>query len=95
MKIYKRRPDVELLEVCGEYLLAAAGEARGKCPYITQINASAAELWRVLEGEMSVSELAQAVAESKGKEAKDYLFPAIVFVSKMSKSGQLIEEDRP
>ena len=95
MKIYKRRPDVELLEVCGEHLLAAAGEARGKCPYITQINTAAAELWQALEGEMSVSELAQAFADSQGKQMKEALFAAMVFVSKMSKTGQLIEEDRP
>lgn len=95
MKIYKRRPDVELLEVCGEYLLAAAGEARGKCPYITQINAAAAELWEALEGEMSVSELAQAFADSQGRQMKEALLAAMLFVSKMSKSGHLIEVERP
>ena len=93
MKTYRRRPGVELLEVCGEYLLAAGGEARGKCAYVTQINASAASFWRVLEGRKSVTELARLAAEEQGKGEKELLLPCIVFVSKMGASGHLIEEE--
>ena len=42
MKQFKRRPEVELLEISGEYLLAATRNARAYCPYVTQINESAA-----------------------------------------------------
>lgn len=95
MKAYKRTAGVEMLEVCGEYLLAATGEARGKCPYVTQINASAAEFWRLLEGTKSVPELARLAAEEQGKEEKALLLPCILFVSRMSKSGYLTEEEIP
>lgn len=94
MKVFSKRPGVELLTVCGEYLLAATGEARGACPYISQISASAAEFWSAMEGTMSAPELADRVARSRGKSGKDLVVQSILFVSKMAKSGYLLEGER-
>lgn len=39
---YQIRPGVVLSEVCGEYLLLATMEASRYCPYVYQINETAA-----------------------------------------------------
>ena len=48
MPRYATRPGVELTSICGEYYLVSARAALAYCPYITQINASSAYLWRKL-----------------------------------------------
>jgi len=93
MKVFSRRPGVELLEICGEYLLVATKDARGACPYVTQINASAAAFWKLLDGTMSAGELAACAAQASGQEEKTMLLPVLLFVGKMSKSGYLLEEE--
>lgn len=93
MKKYKRRPGVELLEICGEYLLVATKEARGHCNYVTQVNRSAADFWRQLDGLYSVGELVGRMAEAGTAEKKDLLLPALIFIKKFSGNGYLIEED--
>lgn len=93
MKIYRRRPNVELLEISGEYLLVATKEARDLCPYVTQINESAAACWKLLDRPMPVSELMDKLAHDCGKDNKDVMLPVLVFIQKMTKSGYLVEED--
>ena len=93
MKVYRRRPGVELLEICGESLLVATREARGLCPFVTQLNASASQLWKLFDATYSVNDFAEYAAQALGKEAKSMLLTVIFFVSKMSESGHLIEEE--
>ena len=42
MKQFKRRPEVELLEISGEYLLAATRNAQGVGTIVPHINDTAA-----------------------------------------------------
>ncbi len=93
MKVFSRLPGVELLEICGEYLLVATKDARDKCPYVTQINKSAANYWKLFDKPYSVMAFADYAAEKSGGEAKEVLLPVLSFISKMSRSGYLIEEE--
>ena len=93
MKQFKRRPEVELLEISGEYLLAATRNARAYCPYVTQINESAASYWKLLDRPYSIDELTERAAEVFQKEKKDLLLPILLFIRKLQKSGYLIGED--
>lgn len=72
MKQFKRRPEVELLEISGEYLLAATRNARAYCPYVTQINESAASYWKLLDRPYSIDELTERAAEVFQKEKKRF-----------------------
>ena len=92
MRVFRKQEDVVLVEVCGEQLLVATGQARDLCPFVTQLNASAAAFWRVLEGEMSLQSLVDAAAHAQGTEPKSLLLPGMVFVAK---AGYLVAEDRP
>ena len=93
MKIYKARPGVVLLTVCGEHLLVATGQARGQCPDITQINEAGADFWRIIleEGRFDrVLARVQSELELPSRSA----FPALLaFLSKLTGSGYLISED--
>lgn len=64
------RPDVVLVSVCDEQLLVAAGEARGRVPYVKGINKPGAYFWRLLEqnlGEQTI--IARAAADYACSEA--------------------------
>ena len=71
---YKTRPGIVMAEVCGQYLLAAAKEARKVCPYTTQINETSAFIWNCMSTEegISIEQLLQAVS-------KEYLIDDCVF----------------
>ena len=59
---YPIRPGVVLAEVCGEYLLLATLDAARHCPYVYQINETAAFFWQLLERQLPEEEVAAAVA---------------------------------
>lgn len=49
--------DVVLVNVCGENLLVASGEAKGKLPYVQKLNDTGAFIWRLLEKGLSTDEI--------------------------------------
>ena len=93
MKAIRPREGVELVEICGEYLLVATKEARDHCPFVTQINKSAADYWRLLDGAYTLQSLADKAASEFGKDAKAAFIGALAFISKASKAGYLVSED--
>ena len=58
---YPIRHGVVLEEVCGEYLLLATMDAASHCPYVYQINETAAFFWRLLERQLPEDEMLAAV----------------------------------
>ena len=68
------QPGVILVQVCGEHLLVATREARGKCPYVKQLNATGAYFWTLLAQNMTLGEMTQAAAQRYGAppEPTDY-----------------------
>lgn len=59
---YRIRPGVVLEEVCGEYLLLATMEAGQHCPYVYQINETAAFFWKLLERGLDEDQMAAETA---------------------------------
>ena len=59
---YRIRPGVVLAEVCGEYLLLATMEAGQHCPYVYQINETAAFFWKLLECGLEEDKMAAEIA---------------------------------
>ena len=47
--MYKTRKGIVLTSICGQYVLVASKKARENCPYVTQINETAASCWRLLQ----------------------------------------------
>ena len=63
MRRYHTRPGVVLTTVDEQYLLVASKSAREFCPYITQINDTAAFCWRLLEDGADPDALLEHLAE--------------------------------
>ena len=59
---YRIRPGVVLAEVCGEYLLLATMEAGQHCPYVYQINETAAFFWKLLERGLEEDKMVAEIA---------------------------------
>ena len=62
MERYRTRPGIVLAEIAGEYLLVATKALLDTCPYLTQLNESAAFLWRLLQDGADPEKLAEAAA---------------------------------
>ena len=61
--MYKTRKGIVLTSICGQYVLVAAKKARENCPYVTQINETAADCWRLLENGSTSEALAAHLLE--------------------------------
>lgn len=61
---YTLQRDVALVTICGEHFLVAAGEARGKVPYIEGVTRPGAYFWSLLERKIDTEEIIiQAAAD--------------------------------
>lgn len=94
MKKYRTRPGIVLSEICGEYLLVSAREAREHCPYILQINETSAFLWKQMKDGADISKLIEAVSEEYEVERPDEAKAAIeAFLKQMVEMEYLLAED--
>ena len=93
MKEYRARPGVVLLEVCGEYLLIATGEARGHCPDITQLNTAGALYWQAITEEESLALAVERVKQEAPEPKQDPRLLLMVYLRKLLDNGFLLEED--
>ncbi len=93
MTVYRCRPGVLLVEICGEYLLVAAEEARSSCPYVRQINRSAAFLWKRLMRTATAEDLENAIFEAYKVRNADVRKDIAAFLKDMTESGYILGED--
>ncbi len=60
---YNIREGILRRELCGETLLIATGDAKDACPFIKQLNDTAAYYWHLLEQGMDSAEMAAGAAK--------------------------------
>lgn len=93
MPKYRTRPGVELTSICGEYYLVSAREAMKDCPYITEINASSAFLWRRLaEGADKAALIAAVEDEFEVRDRAEAEAAIAGFIGQMLEMNYLLEE---
>lgn len=63
---YTLQTDVALVTVCGENFLVAAGDARGKVPYIEGVTRPGAYFWQLLEKHTDTAEIIRLAAQDYG-----------------------------
>lgn len=93
MKTYEPKPGVTLLEICGEHLLVATGDARGTCPDIIQLNDAGALYWRVITEERSFDRMAERIVREAPDAKPDPRLLLMMYVDKLKKSGYLLEAE--
>lgn len=95
MKLFKPRPGVVLLEVCGEAILVATGEARGKCNSVTHLNPQGAKIWKLVMEQIPPGEILNRAPEVLGLSPGEAMHATIIYFAKLQKSGLLLEEEVP
>ena len=92
--LYKTRTGVVLTSIHGEYLLVSAKKARAFCPYVTQINATAAFLWKQLENGADIDSCVQALCgEYEIEDMDEAVLTVRQFIDAMLQAGYLREDD--
>ena len=89
---YKTRPGVVLTEVCGQYLLVSAKEAREYCPYVNQINETSAFIWKTLQHGAGIDTVKQAVMNEYEAEESELDGVLEMFIRELYEKGYLIQE---
>lgn len=90
---YQIRPGIVSVTVCGENILVATWEARGKCPYTAHFNEVSAYLFSLIEQGLDQE---QMIAAAAGHYALDsnIMCPKVVnYINELIKYGYLIPED--
>ena len=64
MIVYHCRSGIILTKICDEYLLVATKTARYECPYVKQVNETAAVIWKELSEEVSIDQLMEKLSET-------------------------------
>lgn len=93
MSKYLIRPGVVLSSVCGEHLLIATREARGKCPYAKQINNTGAYFWTLLEQGDDVENMVLSASDRFQAEPERIRPGLIRFIESLTSAGYLIPEE--
>lgn len=88
--IFFLQSDVVLTTVCGENLLIAAGEARGKVPVVKGINTPGVYLWRLLEQGLDSAEISRRIMADYGVTAAEAEMALDRFVRELSDSGYIV-----
>lgn len=95
MKRYIAQPGVVLVDVAGEHLLIATGQARGKCEDVTQINDAGAALWRIIVRDGRMGPVLESMVSELGYPKNRAMPVALGYVNKLLKSGHLVGIDEP
>lgn len=87
------RSGVVLTEVCGEHLLLATLDASRYCPYVYQINETAAFFWRLLEQQFTEEQIAEKVAEEYEVPVETAQRDVQQFIDTLLLQGYLLPEE--
>lgn len=86
---YKICPGIIHESICGEELLLATAEARGKAPMVRWLNESSVYLWRLIENGESESEIIAHVVKDYGIKHDEASVITKSFLAELCKAGYL------
>ena len=91
---YKARKGIVLTTICDQYVLVAAKKAQDtySCPYVTQINDTAASCWRLLENAISIDEITTHLMEEYEIDHSSLVKNDVVrLIQEFEKNGYIIQ----
>lgn len=90
---YQIRAGVVLKKVAGEYLLLATMEASQYCPYVYQVNETAAFFWYLLERQLVEDEMVTEIAAEYEVPEEAARQDLRKFIQALHQQGYLIQEE--
>lgn len=87
---YTLQKGVVLATVCDEHFLVAAGEARGKVPYIEGVTRPGAYFWRLLESHRDTDEIIRQAAADYNVPEETAKLAFERFAGSLQKKGYLL-----
>lgn len=87
------QPGIVFSAVCGEQLLIATRRARGKCPYVKQLNATGAYFWSLLEQGLELEDMIQTAARRYQVEPERIRPGLVRFMEELAEHGYLLLEE--
>lgn len=89
---YNILPGIVKAQVCGETLLVAAGEARGKAPYVRNLNETAAFIWDMLEQDADDAAIIAALCSQYGIDEATAKLAKDSFIAQLAQEGYMRQE---
>ena len=87
---YAIQPGVLLETVCDEHLLIATGEARGKVPYVKNLNETGVWFWQLFEKQLDLAQIEQQAIQTFDISAEQAHNALTAFFGKLQNDGYLI-----
>ena len=84
------QPGVLLETVCDEHLLIATGEARGKVPYVKNLNETGVWFWQLFEKQLDLAQIEQQAIQTFHISAEQAHNALTAFFGKLQNDGYLI-----
>lgn len=90
---YHTRPGVTIAKIADVQLFVAAGEARGKVPYIKNINKTGVWFWQQMVDSRSIDEITDNAAEFYGITHEQAESAAKAFFESLKQEGYIIIDE--
>ena len=87
---YAIQPGVLLETVCDEHLLIATGEARGKVPYVKNLNETGVWFWQLFEKQLDLAQIEKQAIQTFHISAEQAHNALTAFFGKLQNDGYLI-----
>ena len=91
--VFKTRPGVELVHICGTHLLVASRQAWQYCPHVMELTRGASLAWSLLEKRKSLKTITQFLAIISRRPIDEMQEQLDNLLEKLVAQGYLLMED--
>ena len=91
--VYKTRPGIEIIHVCGTHLLIATWATCDVCPHVMQLTKGAAITWSLLQKGKTLDVITQLLAESSHSPVAEVREQLDALIETFVTNGYLLADD--
>lgn len=91
--VYKTRPGIELIHVCGTHLLIATRATWNVCPHVMQLTKGAAFTWSLLQKGKTPDVIAQLLSVFSRRPVAEVREQLDALIDKFVANGYLLTDD--
>ena len=91
--VYKTRPGIEIIHVCGTHLLIATWSTCDVCPHVMQLTKGAAFTWSLLQKGKTLDVITRLLAESSHSPVAEVREQLDALIETFVTNGYLLADD--